>query len=222
MKLMVERIGPLVPAVATVGASVCATSLLLATGPQAVESPPVVPPLTREVGRVVASLSPPAQLLSRGRGPTARRVERRSLSAPPHGLASSPPTSYRSSGQASRPVRASSPPAPSPPSPLPAPPVTPAPAPVTVVQGTTYKQKRPKDASKPGWGHGDPNHDHTGPPGKGSKGQQNQPTSPGAGPPGQESKGQQNQPTSPGAGPPATPGGQHGSPQNGDKKSAGR
>ena len=222
MKRMVARIGPLVPAFATVGASVCATSLLLTSGPQAVEPPPVVPPLTREVGRVVASLSPPAQLLSRGRGSATRPADRRGLSAPPRAVATSRPTSHRSSRQASPPVRTSSPPAPSPPSPLPAPSVTPAPAPVTVVQGTTDKQKRPKDTSKPGWGHGDPNHEHTGPPGKGSKGQENQPAPPEAGSPGKKPKGQPSQPTSPGAGPPATAGDQHGSAQNGEKKSAGR
>ena len=66
MKRMVARIGPVVPAFATVAASVCASSLLFATGPRALEPPPVVPPLTREVGRVVASLSPPSQTFSRG------------------------------------------------------------------------------------------------------------------------------------------------------------
>jgi hypothetical protein len=54
-------------------------------------------------------------------------------------------------------------PPPSPPSP-PAPPlVTPPPPSVATVQTD------PDKAFKPGWGHGDPNHEHTGPPGKGRK-----------------------------------------------------
>src|SRR6266566_6361084 len=68
MKGVVERIGPLVPAFATVGASICVSSLLLSTGPQALGPPLVVPPLTREVGRIAASLLLPAQRLSPGRG----------------------------------------------------------------------------------------------------------------------------------------------------------
>src|SRR5207244_3453243 len=123
MKRMVARIGPVVPAFTTVAASVCASSLLFATGPRALEPPP----------------SPP-----------------------------------------------------------PAPAVAPAPAPVTVAQATTDKGKPPKDGSKPGWGNGDPNHDHTGPPGKESK----------------------NQATSPGLPEPAAAASdQHGSDQNGEKKS---
>jgi hypothetical protein len=216
MKRAVAGIGPLVPALVTVGASVCASSILLATGPKALGPPPVVPPLTKEMGRIVASLSPPAQLLSRGRGPTARLGDRRSLSAPSRASATSTPTSHRRSRQVT-PVGASpaplpsapsphpappgtppvtpppsppappvtpppSPPAPpltpppsppSPPSPPPAPPVTP--APVTVARATTD--------DKPGWGHGDPNHNHTGPPGRESKGPKNQPTSPPGGQP---------------------------------------
>jgi hypothetical protein len=204
MKRMVARIGPVVPAFATVAASVCASSLLFATGPRALEPPPVVPPLTREVGRVVASLSPPSQTFTRGRGPAARPVKRRSVSAPLRRLATATPTPHRSSRQVS-PVGASAAPLPSPPTPPPSPPspppapaVAPAPAPVTVAQATTDKGKPPKDGSKPGWGNGDPNHDHTGPPGKESK---NQATSPG--PPE----------------PAAAASDQHGSDQNGEKKS---
>jgi hypothetical protein len=59
-------------------------------------------------------------------------------------------------------------PPPSPPSPPPSPPSPPAPPPVTptppaapIVQTTADKGRRP------GWGHGDPNHQHSGPPGKG-------------------------------------------------------
>jgi len=200
MKRTVERIGSFVPAFATVGASVCVSSLLLATRPQALGPPPVVPPLTREVGRVVASLSPPAQVLSRGRGPAVRRADRRSLSAPARGLAMSTPTSHRSSTQVSR-VGAPSAPLPSPPSPAPpAPPVTPPPASVPVVQAPTDKGKRSTDGTKPGWGYGDPNHDHSGPPGRASKGQENQATTAHAGPQ-------------------VAAGDQHGSSQNGEKKS---
>jgi hypothetical protein len=52
------------------------------------------------------------------------------------------------------------PPPPSPPAP---PPVTPTPPAAPLVQTTANK------GSRPGWGHGDPNHGHTGPPGKGPK-----------------------------------------------------
>ena len=124
--------------------------------------------------------------------------------APLRRLATATPTPHRSSRQVS-PVGASAAPLPSPPTPPPSPPspppapaVAPAPAPVTVAQATTDKGKPPKDGSKPGWGNGDPNHDHTGPPGKQSK---NQATSPG--PPE----------------PAAAASDQHGSDQNGEKKS---
>ena len=201
MKGMVERIGPLVPAFATVGASVCVSSLLLAAGPQTLGPLPVVPPPTREVGRVVVSLSPPAPPLSRGRGPAARPAERRSRSAPPRALATSTPISHPSSKQVSR-VGAPPAPPPSPSNPPPAPPVTPQPASVTVSQATTDKTKKPKSGNKPGWGHGDPNHNHTGPPGKASQGKKNEATSPQSGPPVPADR-------------------QHGSGQNGEKKSTG-
>jgi len=196
MKWIVERIGPLVPAFATVGASICVSSLLPSTGPQALGPPLVVPPLTRVVGRIAASLSLPAQRLSPGRSEAARPAEHRSLSAPPRRLASS--TSYRSSGEVP-PVGALPAPPPAPPVTPPAPAVTPPPAPVPVVRASTDKRK-PKDTSKPGWGHGDPNHDHTGPPSKGSKGQKDEATFP---------------PT----GPWLATGDQHGSAQQGEKKS---
>jgi hypothetical protein len=57
------------------------------------------------------------------------------------------------------PVSPPSPPS-SPPSPPAPPPVTPPPPAVSTVQ---------TGGSRPGWGHGDPNHEHTGPPGKGRK-----------------------------------------------------
>jgi hypothetical protein len=166
MKRTVERISPLVPALATVGASVCVSSLLLTTGPQALVPQPVVPPVTREVGRVVASLSPPAQLLSRGRRPATRSAGRRI--APLRESAAPTPKLHRSARQ----VRRVEVPA-SPPASLPSPP----PTPVTLqstsgpgAQPPAAKGKRPKHGNKPGWGHGDRNHDHTGPPGKGSEG----------------------------------------------------
>jgi hypothetical protein len=203
MKQMVARIGPLLPAFATVGASVCASSLLLTTGPQALGPPPVVPPLTTKVGRVVASFSPPAQPLSRSRGPAARPADRRSLSAPAPRSATSTPTSRLSSRPVS-PVGASKAPQPPPPSPTStAPPVTPPPRSVPIPRVSTEKEKRPKDGNKPGWGQGDPNHDHTGPPGKGPTGQKNQATS------------------TPAA-PPVPDGGQRGSGSNGGKKSTPR
>jgi hypothetical protein len=200
MKELVARIGPLLPAFATVGASVCASSLLLTTGPQALGPPPVVPPLTTNVGRVVASFSPPAQPLSRSRGPAARPADRRSFSAAAPRSVTSTPTSRGSSGPVS-PVGASKAPPPSPPSPTPpAPPATRLPASVPTPKVSTDKEKRPKDGNKPGWGHGDPNHDHTGR-GKGSTGHANQAT------------------TTP---PPVPEGDQHGSGQNGGKKSTPR
>ena len=203
MKELVARIGPLLPAFATVGASVCASSLLLTTGPQALGPPPVVPPLTTTVGRVVASFSPPAQPLSRSGGPAARPADRPSRSAPAPRPATSTPTSRGSSRPVS-PVGASKGPQPSPPSPAStAPPVTPPPASVPIPKVSTDKEKRPKDGNKPGWGHGDPNHDHTGPLSKGSTGQENQAT------------------TTP-ATPPVPEGDQHGSGQNGGKKSTRR
>jgi hypothetical protein len=203
MMQMVARIGPLLPAFATVGASVCTSSLLLTTGPQALGPPPVVPPLTTKVGRVVASFSRPAQPLSRNRGPTGRAADRRSLSPPAPRSATSTPTSRRSSSPVS-PVGASKATQPSPPSPAStAPPATPPPASAPIPKVSTDKEKRSKDGNKPGWGHGDPNHDHTGPPGKGSTGQENQAT------------------TTPSA-PPLPEGDQHGSGKDGGKKSAPR
>jgi hypothetical protein len=204
MKRTVERIGPLAPAFATAGASVWLSSLLLATVPQALGPPPVVPPLTREVGRIVALLSPSAQLLLRGRSQAARPADRRSLSVPARARATSTPSTHRVSRQVGRAgAPSATPPPPPAPSPPPAPPVTPPPASVPVAQAPTDKGNRPKDRNKPGWGHGDPNHDHTGSPGKGSNGQKNQATSPGAGPP-------------------PTAGRQRGFVQNGEKKSTGR
>jgi hypothetical protein len=198
VKQTVERIGPLVPAFATVGASVCASSLFLTMLPQALGPQPVVPPLTREVQRAVVSLSPPAQLLSRGRSRPARPADRRSSSAPARGSATSTPSLHHVSRQVS-PIGASAP-LPPPPNPPPAPTVTlPAPS-VPLAQASAGKGKRPKDGNKPGWGHGDPNHVHTGPPGKGPKSQENHATTGGSGPP-------------------VAAGDQHGSSQNGDKKS---
>jgi hypothetical protein len=201
MKRTVERIGPLVPAFATAGASVCVSSLLLATGPHVLGPQPVVPPLTREVGRVVASLSPPAQLLSRGRRPPTRSPGRRI--APARESATPIPNSHRSPRRVRR-VGASPAPPPSSPSPPPPPtPVLPQPTSGSSVQAQAEKGKRPKDRSKPGWGNGDRNHDHTGPPGRGSEGQQNQATTASGGPQ-------------------VTADDQHGSSQNGEKKSSRR
>jgi hypothetical protein len=235
MKRTVERIGPLVPAFATAGASVCVSSLLLATGPQTLGPQTVVPPLTSEAGRIVAALSPPGQISAGGRNPIARPADRRSLSSPTHGPAPPAPASHRPSTQAN-PVGASSPPPRSPASPPPAPPATgPTPS-APAVQASTGK-------AKPGWGYGDPNHDHTGPPGKKANGKKNQAASTGAGPPtavdaqhgsvqngGKKSTGpppkrtndRKGQATPTAAGPPAAAGAEHGSVQNGEKKSTGR
>lgn len=235
MKRTVERFGPLVPAFATAGASVCVSSLLLATGPQTLGPQSVVPPLTSEAGRVVASLSPSAQISSGGGSPVAPPAVHRSLSSPARGPAPSGPASHRPSTKVS-PVGASSPPPLSHPSPPSAPPVTGPTASVPAVQASTVK-------GKPGWGYGDPNHEHTGPPGKGAKERKDKAASAGAGPPtkvdaqrdsiqngekkstGSPGKGandRKDQATSAGAGPPAATGAEHGPVQNGEKKSTGR
>jgi len=221
MKRAVQRIGPLVPALATVGASIAVSSLLLGTGPRTLGPHPVVPPFPREVGRVVASLSPPAQPPSRGRAPVVHSPGRHSLSAPARGSAPTAPSLHRSSRQVGR-VGASAAPPPSPPSPPPAPPVTPQPSSEPGTQAPTQDEKRSKDGNRPGWGHGDPNHDHTGPPGKGSKRQEDKATTVGAGaPPAKGSKRQQDKATTVGAGVPAAVGDQHDPHQNGEKKSPG-
>jgi hypothetical protein len=182
MKRVVERIGPLLPALATV-ASICVSSLLLATGPQTLGPQPVVPPFTREVGRVVASVSPPApQLPSRRPASVARSPGRSSRSAPPRRPVTSTPSFDRSSRQAGR-VEGSASPQPSRPRPPPPPPATPQPTYEPATQVPALHEKRPKDGTRPGWGHGDPNHDHTGPPGKGSKRQEDNATTVGAGAP---------------------------------------
>ena len=67
------------------------------------------------------------------------------------------------------PPRPPKPPAP-PPSPPPSPPSPPAPPPATPTPpAAPVVQTTPAKGSRPGWGHGDPNHDHSGPPGKGRK-----------------------------------------------------
>ena len=235
MKQAVERIGPFVPAFATVGASVCASFLLLPTGPLTFGPRSVGPPLTRESGRIVASLSPPAQVLPGGRGPLAPPRDRRRLASPAHGSATSAPASQHSRKQVSRVGAPAAPPHPTPSTP-PAPPVTPPAPPVTI--------RTASEPVKPGWGHGDRNHVHTGPPGRRASGRKKQPTPAPAGPPvatlaqpsavqngekkstgspGKGSSGLKNQPKPAPPQPPvaaATP--QHGPVQNGEKKSTGR
>jgi hypothetical protein len=236
VKQTVERIGPFVPAFATAGASVCASFLILAPGPQTLGPPPIGPPRATEAGRIVATLSPPAQLLPGGRRPVAASSERRALASP----ARRPPTSTPASQHSSKPVsRIGAPAAPPPPAPSApsAPSVTP-PAPPTT-RATASR------TIKPGWGYGDRNHDHAGPPGRGSSGGKNHTKAAPAGPPvaasaeqssvqnegkkrstgspGRGSSGQKNQTKPDRPGPPvavATP--QHGPVQNGEKKSPGR
>jgi hypothetical protein len=233
MKRTVERFGPLVPAIATAGASVCVSSLLLATGPQTLGPQTVAPPLTSEAGRVVASLSPPASISSVGRGPVAPPADRRSLSSPARGPA--PSASHRPSTQV-KPIGASSPPPQSHPSAPTAPPVAGPTVSAPAVQAST-------DTAKPGWGYGDPNHDHTGPPGKGANGRKSQTASAATdpprradgqndggqhgqkkstGPPGNGAGDRKDQTTSAPAQPPAAAADEHGSVQSGEKKSTGR
>jgi len=200
---VVERIGPLVPAVATVGASVCVSSLLLTTVPHALGPPPGVPPLKSQTRLASVSVSPLKKLVSHSR--VARSGDGRSSTEPARASNTLSRSSSRVPTQVSQGVSPPPPPAPpsppSPPTPPAAPPVTP-PGSVTVAAASTDKRKRPKPTTRPGWGNGDPNHDHTGPPGKASKGQKDQTTPPQAAPP-------------------ATPATEHGSPQGGGKKSEG-
>jgi hypothetical protein len=91
-----------------------------------------------------ASASPPANS-----APPVAKVRHQT---PPHGPTSAPP---------SPPAPSPPPPTlpPSPPPPSPPPPAAPTPA-VSVAAGTIKRRDRP------GWGYGDRNHDHTGPPAK--------------------------------------------------------
>jgi hypothetical protein len=235
MKWTVERFGPLVPAIATAGASVCVSSLLLATGPQTLGPQSVVPPLTSEAGRVVASLSPPASTSSVGKSRVAPPTNRRSLSSPARAPAPSAPPSHRPSTQVS-PIGASPPPPQLHPSPPPTLPATGPTASSPAVQASTGK-------GKPGWGYGDPNHDHTGPPGKGANRQKSQVASAATDPPtradgqndsvqhgekrstgspGKAAGDRKDQTTSAPAQSPAAAPDEHGSVQNGEKKSTGR
>lgn len=245
MTRAIQRIGPLFPAVATAGASVCVSSLLLATGPQTLGPSPVVPPLTSQAGRIVASLSPPAHKSSVGRGRVEQSTERRNLSQPASASSTPRPARPRSSapedkGEASPPrpgSPSSPPPTPTPPVRLPEPTVTP---PARVVQPATVN-------TKPGWGHGDANHVHTGPPGRASTGRKSRAASTGAStgagtatapdtkrgfaqdgakkptsPPGKGSNDRKDQATSTGAVPPPAAPDERGSASNGEKKSADR
>jgi hypothetical protein len=238
MKRAMQRIGPLFPAVATAGASVCVSSLLLSTGPQTLGPPPVVPPLTSNGGRIVASLSPPARKLPAGRGLVTRSADRRGHSLQARGPAMSTPSVH---GQ-SRPDAkggAASPTPQSPPSPSPAPPVDPAP-PVTAPTAPAPILRASAVNTRPGWGHGDRNHVHTGPPSKASKEPKKQaaPSAAGAQAPDntQDASAQNNDkkpPETPGKGSndrkdqgapagPAAAADEHGPPPNREKKSAGR
>src|SRR5439155_906842 len=120
-----------------------------------------------ESGRIVASLSPPAQVLPGGRGPLAPPRDRRRLAFPAHSSATSAPASQHSRKQVSRVGAPAAPPHPTP-STLPAPPVTTPAPPVTI--------RTASEPVKPGWGHGDRNHVHTRPPGRRACGPKKQPT----------------------------------------------
>lgn len=169
MKRTIERIVPLAPAVAAVGVSLCASSLLFTAPPQPVGPRPVSTPVTGQVGRVVASSVPIARPTSRRPVPTVRAAAPRTLAArarraeTPAAAPSQQPVRHDSPvGPSSTP-----PPPPSIPSPPP-PPASPAP-PASAPQASTSQATPAKGGSRPGWGRGDPNHDHTGPPGQRSK-----------------------------------------------------
>jgi hypothetical protein len=217
MKRTVERVVPLLPAVAAVGVSVCASSLVFTNPPPPVGAGPLVTPAVRHVGRVLAQpvlLTPPsprrpaaASRPSGVRGLTARA--RQALATKP-------------SPEARLPVNASPsppPPAPTPTSPPPAPPAVaspPPPAPAPTVQTSTVQAATPQAGSKPGWGRGDRNHDHAGPPGQASKGKDGKsapaPPPPPPSPP----------PSSPQPPPPVPAADTHGNDRKGDKKSPGK
>jgi len=215
---VVERIGPLAPAFATVGASVCVSSLLLTTVPHALGPSQGVPPLKGETGPASVTVSPLKRLVPHGQSRVARAADHPIPAGPSRASTTPTPSSPSVPTQVSpigTPSHTTTPPPPALPGPTPAPPAASPPVSVTVAAPPTDKRKPAKDTSKPGWGHGDPNHDHTGPPGKGSKNQKNQQTPPAQAPPA-------TQPTPPAPAPPATPGTEHGSPQSGKKKSGGR
>src|ERR671936_397363 len=81
MKRTIEQIVPLAPAVAAVGVSLCASSLLFPAPPQPVGPRPVSTPVTGQVGRVVASSVPIARPTSRRPVPTVRTAAPRTLAA---------------------------------------------------------------------------------------------------------------------------------------------
>src|SRR5262249_46628830 len=66
------------------------------------------------------------------------------------------------------PTPAPAPPAPTP-TPTPAPEPTPAPAPQQATPAPTPEPAVTDESTKPGWGNGDKNHEHTGPPGQNKK-----------------------------------------------------
>jgi hypothetical protein len=211
MKRTVERIVPLLPAVAAVGASVCASSLVFTNPPPPVEPQPLVTPATHQLGRVLAS----PVLLARPPSPRAAPIRRRGglheLPAHAHRAESPPrPSSPVSPVVSPTPLPPAQPPNP-PPAPAPAPPVTAAPTPAPAPQTSTQQVTVTTTESRPGWGRGDGNHNHTGPPGQASKGQDKK------GPTAQPPPAQPPPPP-----PPVASGETHGNDHSGDKKSPGR
>jgi hypothetical protein len=209
MKRTVERIVPLVPAAAAVGASLCASSLLFTTPPQPVGPRPVATPVTGQVGRVVATPVPLTQPASRRAAPVVRPRGLHALGAQARRAETpAPPPSHHPTRKGSPVGDSKTPPPSTGPPPAPAP--SPSPAPVSVPQVSTNQAPPAKGGSRPGWGHGDQNHDHTGPPGKRSKGQDAQ-TAPQPPPAAQPTEAPQ-----------PTPGNSQGDAHSGGKKSPGR
>jgi hypothetical protein len=207
MKRTVERIVPLLPAAAAVGASVCVSSLLFTTPPQPIAPQPVPTPVSGNVGRVLAAPFPVVARPARRRVAAAPAGDPKALVAGTRAIARAAPPSQRSP----KPEAPAAPPAPAPAPPAIAPVAAPPPAPAptqAVAQAPANPVKPAKSGTRPGWGHGDPNHEHTGPPGKGPKSKDSPPSPPPA-------------PAPAAAPPPATQAGGHGNDHGGGKKSPG-
>ena len=211
MKRTVERIVPLLPAAAAVVTSVCASSLLFTAPPQPVVPGPVTAPDSGHVGRVLAAPVPAVERPATPHAVAAGPDRPEALAAHARRAAGPAPPSH----QPAKPVTPV-PPSPTATAPSVAPPAPPAPA-RAVAQAPTNQAKPAQTATRPGWGHGDPNHTHAGPPGKGPK-------------PKEEKKQAPSPPPTPAPAPPPVPepppsgdthGNGHGNDHGGGKKSPG-
>jgi hypothetical protein len=106
---------------------------------------------------------PPSRTKTPGRHPG------RSRPAPPRTIAPPPPSS----------PPPPPPPTPPPPPPPPSPPPAPPPAKPVPAAPQPAKQAATSSSTRPGWGRGDRNHDHAGPPGQSDKGHSSHTDAPG-------------------------------------------